>query len=368
MKLSAIVRLLYASTFLLGLVYLPSVDAAPTNQLNIMNWSDFIASDTVAKFEKETGIKVKYDVTDSNDTLQAKLLAGNSGYDVVYPSSNYMAKQSSAGVYEKLDWSRIPNRANLDPELLGRIAGADGSKYWVPYVWGTIGMVINKTKVVPLLGKNTALDNWDIVFKPELASKLKGCGISIADSPADVFPVVLAYMGRNPNSKKNSDYEDAAKELAKIRPYVTQFNTAYLNDVAGGDICLAIGWSGDARVIARRVQEAHQKFDIAYVTPKGQTGLWFVTMGIPADAPNKDNALKWINFILRPDISADITNAIAYPTAVPLAKKTVRPDLLADKSIYPSDELMKSFFIYEPIDTTISRLMNRLWVQFKSGH
>ncbi len=346
----------------------PLLLAAPTNQLNIMNWSDYIAPDTIAKFEKETGILVKYDITDSDDTLQAKLLSGNSGYDVVYPSSTYMAKQTPAGIYEKLDWSRIPNRVNLDQELMNRIAGTDGNKFWVPYVWGTVGMIINKTRVVPLLGKNAPLDSWDLIFKPEYASKIRNCGISIADSPSDVYPVVLAYMGRNPNSKKASDYKDATDVLRKIRPYVTQFNTAYLNDVAGGDICVALGWSGDARVIARRIKEAHQAMDIAYVTPKGQTGLWFTMMGIPVDAPNKDNAYKWINFLLRPDIAADITNAITYPTAVTLAKKTIRPELLADQSIYPDDDAMKQYFIFAPVDTDITRIMNRLWVQFKSGH
>jgi putrescine transport system substrate-binding protein len=341
--------------------------ATPSNQLNIMNWSDYIAPDTVAKFEKETGIKIKYDIADSDDTLQAKLLSGNSGYDVVYPSSTYMAKQTPAGVYEHLDWSKIPNRVNLDQDLLKRIADQDNNRFWVPYVWGTLGLIVNKNKVSGLLGKDVPLDSWSLVFNAAQVSKLSGCGVSVVDSAADVFPIMLAYMGRNPNSKKASDYEDAAKELKKIRPYVTQFSSSFLNDVAGGDVCLAMGWSGDARMIARRVKEAHQNFEIVYEMPKGQTGLWFTMMGIPADAPNKENAYKWINFLLRPEIAADITNAITYPTAVPLAKKMIKPELLADKSLYPSDEMMKQFFVFEPIDTDTSRLMNRLWVQFKSG-
>lgn len=345
-----------------------SLLASPTNQLNIMNWSDYIAPDTIAKFEKETGIKVKYDISDSDDTLQAKLLTGNSGYDVVYPSSTYMAKQTPAGIYEKLDWSKIPNRVNLDTNLMKRLSRQDDNKFWVPYVWGTVGIILNKTRVVPLIGKDTPLNSWDLVFSPEFASKIKGCGISIADSAPDIFPVMLAHMGRDPNSKKARDYEDAARELKKIRPYITQFSSSFLNDVAGGDICMAIGWSGDARVIARRTKEAHQNYDIAYITPKGQTGLWITMMGIPADAPNKESAYKWINFLLRPAISADITNAIMYPTAVPLAKKNVKPDLLMDKSIYPSDDEIKEFFVYAPVNTDISRLMNRLWLQFKSGH
>ena len=344
-----------------------SVFAAPTNQLNILNWSDYIAPDTVAKFEKETGISVKYDIADSDDTLQAKLLSGNSGYDVVYPSSTYMAKQAPAGVYAKLDWSKLPNRINLDPDLLRRVANQDDNQFGVPYVWGTVGMIVNKTKVLPLLGKDAPLDSWDLIFKPQYASRIKGCGISIVDSAADVFPIMLAYMGRNPNSKKISDYVDALKELKKIRPYITQFSSSFLNDVAGGDICVAIGWSGDARVIARRVKEAHQNFDIAYAMPKGQTGLWFTMMGIPADAPNKDNAYKWINFLLRPDIASDITNAITYPTAVSVARVTVRPELLADKSIYPSDDAMKDFFVFAPVDLDMSRIMNRFWTQFKAG-
>lgn len=356
------------TAMLLAVTVAAPVAAQSGGQLNVMNWSDYIAPDTVAKFEKETGITVKYDISDSDDTLQAKLLSGNSGYDVVFPSSTYMAKQIPAGVYDRLDWTRIPNRINLDPQILNLLLDQDGSKYWVPYVWGTVGLIVNKTKVTKLLGKDTPLNSWDLVFRPELAARLKSCGISLADSPADVFPVMLSYMGRNPNSKKLADYQDAAARLRTIRPYISQFSSAFLNDMAGGDICVALGWSGDARVITRRMREAHSTDDIVYITPRGQTGLWFTMMGIPADAPNKANAYKWINFLLRPDIAADITNAITYPTAVPLAKRSIKPELLADQTIYPPDDDMKQFFVFAPIDTDVSHRMNRLWVQFKSGH
>ncbi len=237
----------------------------------------------------------------------------------------------------------------------------------MPYFWGTDGLIMNKTKLRTLLGAKVPLDSWDLLFKPELVSALTGCGVSMVDSASDVFPIVLAYMGRNPNSTKVSDYQDAARELKKIRPYVTQFSSSYLNDVAGGDVCLAMGWSGDAGVISRRVREANGKFEVAYATPKSQTGLWFTMMGIPADAPNKENAYKWINFLLRPDIAAEITNATTYPMAVPAAKKMIKPELLADKVIYPTTEMMQDFFVFEPLEVDVARLMNRLWVQFKSG-
>jgi len=336
-------------------------------QLNILNWSEYIGPDTVAKFEKATGIHVNYGVLDSDDTLQAKLLSGRSGYDVVYPSSNYMAKQIEAGVYEPIDWGRIPNRANLDPALMKRIAHTDpGNRYGVPYVWGTEGLVVNMTKAREVFGGEPPAQGYDLIFKPEYASKFAKCGVALIDSPS-AANTMLAYMGRNPNSPKLSDTEDAFKELAKIRPYVKLFTSNVINDMASGDICISTGWSGDYNVMRRRAKAAGKDYDIRYFTPKGATGLWFTMMGIPKDAANKDAAYKWINFLLQPEIAAEITNQITYPNAVPASKAMIRPELTSDPFLYPSDAALAEYFFFEPIEDDLLRASNKLWLRFKSG-
>jgi spermidine/putrescine-binding protein len=322
----------------------------------------------VAQFGHAEDINIKYGILDSDDTLQAKLLSGHSGYDVVYPSSTYIAKQIEAGVYQELDWSKIPNRANLDPLLMKKISAQDpGNRFGVPYVWGTDGIVVNATKARAALGADAKLDSWDLIFKPEVVKKLHGCGVSMVDQASDVFPIVLAYMGRDPNSKNPKDYQDAFEVLRKVRPYIDQFSSTYLNDVAGGDMCVAMGWSGDAGVIRRRAQQAHQNFEIRYVTPKGQTGLWFTMMGIPKDAANKDNAYKWINHMLDVKVASEITNAITYPTAVPAAKAGVKPEFAADAAIFPSPQAIDSYFVFAPLDPDILHLITKLWLTFKAG-
>jgi len=359
-----------AGPALAGALLLPATAALARGDLNILTWSDYYVNPAaVAAFVKAEGLNVRYGILDSDDTLQAKLLSGHSGYDVVYPSSTYIAKQIEAGVYQELDWSKIPNRSNLDPVLMKKLSAQDpGNRYGVPYVWGTDGMVVNINRVREALGKDARLDSWDLLFKPEVVSKLHRCGVSIVDSPSDVFPVVLAYMGRDPNSKLASDYKDAYEVLRKVRPYIDQFSTNYLNDVAGGDMCIAMGWSGDAGVIRRRVREAHQNFEVGYITPKGQTGLWFTMMGIPKDAANKDNAYLWINHMIDVKIATDITNTIAYPTAVTAARAQVNPELASDPSIYPSPEAVKEFFFFAPIDPAIMHSIAKLWLEFKAGH
>jgi len=357
-------RLAVALTLALG-----SALAAARGDLNILTWSDyFVGPAAIAEFARAQDLNVNYGVLDSDDTLQAKLLSGHSGYDVVYPSSTYIAKQIQAGVYQELDWSKIPNRVNLDPVLMKKIAAQDpGNRFGVPYVWGTDGIVVNATRAYQVLGKDARLDSWDLLFKPELAVQLHRCGLSLVDSASDVFPIVLAYMGRDPNSTNPADYRDAYEVLKKIRPYVDQFSSTYLNDVAGGDMCIAMGWSGDAGVIRRRAAEAHQTFEIRYVTPRGQTGLWFTMMGIPKDAANKENAYLWINHMIDVRTAAGITDTITYPTAVTAAKALVRAELASDPAVYPPAESVKEFFVFAPLDPAILHLITKLWLNFKSG-
>ncbi|MBV8209904.1 MAG: extracellular solute-binding protein [Burkholderiaceae bacterium] len=343
--------------------------ACARGELNILIWSDYLPNaQNVARFTQIEQIELHTAILDSDDTLQAKLLSGHSGYDVVYPSSTYFSQQIGAGVYQELDWSRIPNRGNLDAVLMKKIAEQDpGNRFGVPYVWGTDGMIINATRAREALGKDARFDSWDLILQPQLASKLHRCGISMIDSPSDVFPIVLAYLGRDPNSKNAPDYEDAYKLLLKVRPYIDQFSSTYLGDMAGGDVCIAMGWSGDVGVIRRRIRQAHKNFEIVYVAPKGQTGLWFTMMGIPKDAADKENAYKWINHMIDVEVAADVTNAITYPTAVPAARKQLSPELTSDPAIFPPPETTKDAFVFAPIEPALLHRITRLWLQFKAG-
>jgi putrescine transport system substrate-binding protein len=364
----AMKHLRVANRLCAGALAVLSFTASAHGDLNILTWSDyFVGPEAVAAFAKAEDMNIKYAILDTDDTLQAKLLSGHSGYDVVYPSSTYIAKQIGAGVYQELDWAKIPNRANLDAVLMKKVAAQDpGNRFGVPYVWGTDGIVVNTTKAREALGRDARFDSWDLLFKPEVVQKLHKCGVSMVDSASDVFPVVLAYMGRNPNSKSPADYKDAFQVLRKIRPYIDQFSSTYLNDMAGGDMCIAMGWSGDAGVIRRRALQAHQKFEIRYVTPAGQTGLWFTMMGIPKDAANKDNAYKWINHMIDVKVAADITNAITYPTAVPDARKLVKAEFASDTTIFPAPADIESYFIFAPIDPDILHLITKMWLEFKA--
>ncbi|MDR3426496.1 MULTISPECIES: polyamine ABC transporter substrate-binding protein [Silvimonas] len=342
---------------------------AADTELNVYNWSDYIAKDTIPNFTKETGIKVKYDVYDSDDTLQAKLLTGKAGYDIVVPTSNFAAKQIQAGIYMKLDKSKLPNLKNLDPTLMAQVAGADpGNQYLIPWAYGTDGLGYNVTKVKAILGKDVDLANWDILMKPENLSKLKGCGVSMLDQANDVFAMALHYVGKDPNSTNPADYQLAYDALKKIRPYIGQFNSSgYINDLAGGDICIAFGWSGDVTIAKQRAKEAGKAYEIQYFIPKGGAPVWFDTMAIPKDAPHPEAALKWINYIETPQVHAEITNQVFYPNANAEARKFVKPEVANDPVVYPPPEVAKTLFLLKPLPSEILRLENRLWAQYKSG-
>ncbi|MEA3117305.1 MAG: putrescine transport system substrate-binding protein [Paraburkholderia sp.] len=342
---------------------------AKDTQLNVYNWSDYIAKDTIPNFEKQTGVKVRYDNYDSDDTLQAKLLTGSSGYDIVVPTSNYAGKQIAAGIFAPLDKSKLPNLKYLDPQLMALVAGADpGNKYAVPWAYGTTGLGYNVTKAKQILGPNVPLDNWDILFKPENISKLKTCGVSVLDAPDQVFSAALHYIGKDPNSTNPADYQAAAAMLKKIRPYITQFNSSgYINDMAGGDICFAYGWSGDVVIAKHRAKEAKKNYKIEYYIPRGGAPIWFDVMAIPKDAKDKEAAHEWINYIETPQVNAAITDAVYYPTANAEAKKFVKPDIANDPAIYPPKEILATLFLLKPLPPEIQRLETRLWTEFKSG-
>lgn len=342
---------------------------AEEKALHVYNWPDYIAQDTVARFQKETGIQVKYDIYDSDETLQAKLLAGRTGYDIVVPTSNYMAKQIEAGLYLKLDKSKLPNLRYLDPNLMYLVADADpGNQYAVPWAWGTDGLGYNVTKVRTLLGDDVDLASWDILFKLSYLSKLQSCGISVLDQAPDVFSVALHYLGKDPNSTRAADYRAAYELLKKIRPYIKQFSSSgYINDLVNGDICFAFGWSGDMTIARSRVREANKPYTIQYFIPKRGAPIWFDMMAIPKDAPHPEAALAWINYIETPQVHAGITNEVFYPNANLEAKRFVKADVASDPTIYPPPNVLKTLFLLKPIPAEILRLENRLWSRLKAA-
>ncbi|MGU7783549.1 polyamine ABC transporter substrate-binding protein [Burkholderia sp. PU8-34] len=342
---------------------------AHADELNVYNWSDNIADDTVSGFQKQTGIHTRYDVYDGDETLQAKLLAGSSGYDIVVPSSGYAGKQIQAGVYQKLDKSKIPNLANLDPVLMKLMATIDpGNQYAVPWSWGTDGLGYNATKVQEVLGKDAPLDSWDLLFNPQYVSKLKHCGVSVLDSPEDAFAVGLVYLHKNQNSTNPADYQAVYQLYRSIRPYITQFNSSgYINDLANNDICLALAWSGDVAIAKARAAEAHRAYEISYVIPPGDGVLWFDLMAVPKDAPHSGAAMQWINYILQPKMSAAITNQVFYPNANAAARPLIKAEILKNPAIYPGPERLKTLTLATPLPADITRLESRLWAQLKSG-
>ena len=360
-----------AATLFAGLTVAASQSAlAADDVLNVYNWSDYIAKDTIPGFEKQSGIKVKYDNYDSDDTLQAKLLAGNSGYDIVVPSSNYMAKQIQAGVYQKLDKSQIPNLKNLNPTLMKMIADSDpGNQYGVPWAYGIDGVAYNEQAVKKALGDKAPVDSWALVFDPEYLSKLKGCGVSFLDQPADVFAATLQYLHKDPNSTNPADYQAAFEVLKKVRPYITQFNSSgYINDLANNDVCVAVAYSGDVGIARRRAEESKRPYTIRFSNVKEGGVLWFDMMAVPKDAPHPQAAMKWINYIEDPKVNAQITNEVFYPTADAAARPFVTPAVAQDPSIYPSEEDIKKMTLLKSLPIEIQRLENRLWAQLKTGH
>ena len=346
-------------------------NAQAAGELHIYNWSDYIAEDTIAKFEKETGIKVTYDVYDSNEVLQSKLSAGNTGYDVVVPTSNFLGKQIEAGIHQKLDKSKLPNWKNLDPDLLKRLESVDpGNQYAVPYLWGTNGIGINLKKVKEVLGDDFPTDSYDLIFKPEYMQKLAKCGVTFLDSPSEVFPVVLNYLKLDPNSLNEKDYTGPVYKLMEsIKPYIRYFHSSqYINDLASGEVCVVYGWSGDVGIAKTRAEEAKNGVELDYVIPKEGTALWFDNMVIPKGAKNVEAAHLWLNFIMRPEIIADVTNFVTYPNANKASKPLVSAELRDDPKVYPTPDIMERVFTISPKPASIDRVMTRVWTRIKTGH
>jgi putrescine transport system substrate-binding protein len=338
--------------------------------LNVYNWSDYIAPDTIPKFEAETGIEVSYDVYDGNEVLEAKLLSGRSGFDIVVPSAGpFMARQIAAKVYRELDRTKLPNWKNLDPAILKLVATADpGNLHGAPYLWSVTGIGYNETQLRGALGEGAPVDSLSLIFDPAVAAKLAQCGISLVDTPQEVFPAMLSYLGLDPNSREPGDLDKAMAALEKIRPYIRKFHSSqYINDLANGDLCVALGYSGDVVQARNRAREAGNKVAIEFRVPKEGAMMSVDMLGIPADAPHPENALRFIDYLLRPAVIADITNAVAYPNPNVPATDLVEPEIRNDPAIYPPAEVRRRFYVDLPASPDYERARTRAWTRLKSG-
>jgi putrescine transport system substrate-binding protein len=357
---------------LLGAMATLAWAADDSKVLNVYNWSDYIGENTIRDFEKETGIKVNYDTFDSNEALYAKLRAGHTGYDIVVPSSHWAKRQIEGHLLLKLDKSKITTYGNLDPWLMGELAVSakdPGNNYVVPWLWGLSTVGINVDKVKAALGPLPMPENaWDLIFKPEYASRLTSCGLSLLDSGDEVFPAALHYLGRPGFSHDRADYEAAARLLKAMRPYVTLFSSSgYINGLADGSLCAVFGWSGDIAIAGQRAKEAHNGQKIIALVPKTGAYMFFDTMAIPVDAPHVENAYKWISYIYRPQVQAGIVNKVLHANPVRAADKLLNPDVRSSSSVFFKTEELAHVAPPEAIPDDMLRVRTRLFTAFKTG-
>ena len=347
-----------------------SAQAQEEKVLNVYNWSDYIAVDTIQNFEKETGIKVRYDTYDNNEILHAKLVAGKTGYDVVVPSSTFARLQIDGGLLTKLDKAQLPNLKNLDPDIQAQIANIDpGNEHLVNWLWGYTTIGINTAKVKAALGSEPMPDNvWELFFNPKYISKLKTCGVSVLDSATEVLPAALHYLGKNPFSKSAADYQAAGALLKSVRPYVTLFSSSgYINDMAGGSICMALGWNGDINIARKRAIEGKTGQDIVAFVPKNGGILFFDMMAIPVDAAHPKNAHAFINYIMRPEVHAALTNKVFYANPNKESRKFIIADVANNPSVFPTSAEMAKMVAPQALSNDVRRLATRTYTGFKTG-
>ena len=358
-------------TFALAVsLWLAGLGGAQAQQkvLNVYNWSDYIDTKLLDKFTAETGIKVIYDTYDSNEILETKLLAGNTGYDIVLPSGSFLQRQIKAGVYQKLDRARLKNAGNIWPEIDKQLASYDpGNQYSANYMWFTTGLAYDERKIAPITG-GKALTSWDILFRPEELKKFAACGIYVLDSPEDLFAIALKYIGEDVDTLDPAKINAAADLLAKIRPLVKKFHSSeYINALAAGDICLAVAWAGDAYQARNRAREAGKGIDIKYVIPAEGTLMSMDNIAIPNDAKNIDAAYLFIDFLLRPEVAAQNTQITNFANGVLPSHPLLPKEILDDKSIYPDAAMMQRLFTVKPRDPATQRLVTRAWTRVKTG-
>lgn len=362
-------RVMLALWWLLAFWVMAFPVRAQERVVNIYNWTDYIDPSVLADFTRQTGIKTRYDVFDSLETLEAKLFAGHSGYDIVLPSNEpSFSRLIRAGALTTVDRAKVPNWKNLDPALMQRIESSDpGNRHGAIYLWGSIGLGINPDRIRQL-APDAPLDSWALLLDPMWAKRLAPCGVIMMDSGIDVIPSVLHYLGRNQDGATPEDMAAVLKTLMSIRPYIRDFASGgALEALATGQACLALDYSGDVAQAAARAKEAGKGVDVRYVAPKEGSEIGFDMLAIPSDAPHKQEALEFINFVLRPDIMARITDATRYPNAVPATRVLVRPELLNDPTVFPTDAVMQRFFTIGPSAPAADRARTRLWARFKAG-
>lgn len=347
----------------------PPARAAEERVVNIYNWSDYIDPKVLDAFTRETGIKVVYDTYDNNEILETKLLAGRSGYDIVVPSGPYLQRLIRAGAFLPLDKSKLKNLGNLWPEISSRLAVYDpGNTYAVDYMWGTTGIGYNVAAARERLGANAALNSWTVVLNPASANKLKDCGIMMLDSSEDLIPSMLPVFGAKADSKRWDDLTLVTDALYKVRGSVRKFHASeYIQALANGDICVAVGYSGDVMQAKRRAEEAKNGIEIAYVVPKEGALMWFDTFAIPKDAAHPAEALAFIDYMLRPEVAAANTNFVAYASGNLAAKKFVKPEILSNPGIYPDEATMQRLAINTAWDDRTQRYVTRLWTRVRTG-
>jgi putrescine transport system substrate-binding protein len=337
--------------------------------LNVYNWPDYIAQDMIANFEKETGIKVNYQTFENNEALQAKLVAGNSGYDIVVPGSTFVKAQVEAGLLKKLDKSQIPNFKNLDPDLMSKLVGVDpNNEHVLPWAWSFTTVGINKAKVAKALGSTPMPENaWDLVFNPTYTSKLKSCGIAYLDSPTEVLPPALHYIGKNAYSDDAADHKAAGEMLAKVRKDIRLFSSTMIDDLAGGKACVALGWAGDINIAMTRSKENNSGHELEALLPKTGGLIFFDTLAVPADAKHPNNAMIFINYFLKPEVSAALTNELSYPTANKASLANVSPDMAQNKTVFPDQATLATMVPPAALGNAARESMTAVYTSFKKG-
>ncbi|MDW4498131.1 polyamine ABC transporter substrate-binding protein [Sulfitobacter sp. D35] len=343
--------------------------SAMADEVRVYNWSDYIDEELLEKFESETGIDLVYDVFDSNEVLETKMLAGGSGYDVVVPSGTFLQRQITAGAFQKLDKDKLPNAGNMWDVIAERTATYDpDNAYSINYMWGTTGIGVNEPKVKEILGEDAPVDSWDLVFKPENMEKLAECGVHFLDAPAEMIPAALNYIGEDPDSHDPDIIAKAEEVFGPVRPHIQKFHSSeYINALANGDICVAVGWSGDILQARDRAAEADNGVEIAYYAPNEGAQMWFDQMAIPVDAPNPEAAHTFLNFIMDPENMAAASNYVYYANGNKASQEFLEEDVIGDPAIYPTPEAMENTFTTTPYDPKVQRTVTRLWTKIKSG-
>jgi len=336
--------------------------------VNVYNWSDYIDESILDDFEAETGIEVVYDVYDSNEVLETKMLAGGSGYDVVVPTGTFLQRQIQAGVYRELDKSMLPNLEHMWEPIMDRVAEYDpGNEHSINYMWGTTGIGYNVDAVEERLGTEQ-VTSWDVLLDPDTVAKFEDCGVHLLDAPSELFPAALNYLGMDPDSKDEDELREAAAHLEKIRPYVQQVHSSqYINALANGDACLTIGWSGDVLQARDRAAEAGNDVRVEYAIPDEGALMWFDNMAIPADAPHPENAHIFINYMMNPEVIAKASNYVYYANGNKDSQQYLNEDVIGDPAIYPSEDAIGNLYVHEPYPPRVQRTVNRLWTRFKTG-